>query len=226
MRHVIFDFFGTLVTYREGIEGNPIERARMELATHGVELPADELAGRLSACFAVLEDAAGQTLREYSMNDAIEMLYGELGVATSRHRVDRFVEAYLNDWTDSVRSLPRLGDWLAALPVRKSVLSNTHHEPMVVGLMDRLGIGDAFDRLTTSISHGFRKPHPSIYEAHLEALGIAANEAVFVGDNVECDFVAPRRVGMEAYLVSARPVSGVAERYRLAHLYQLIERLT
>jgi len=45
--HFIFDFFGTLVTYREGVRGNPVTRARAALSACGVELTADALTERL-----------------------------------------------------------------------------------------------------------------------------------------------------------------------------------
>ncbi len=225
VRHLIFDFFGTLVTYRDGVRGRPLERARAELASWGVELASAPLADRFDECFSTLEGVACETLREYSMTDAAAMLFGELAISASEERVARFVDAYLRDWTEGVQALPRLVDWLNTLPASKSVLSNTHHEPMVAGLMDRLGIGATFNRLTTSIGHGYRKPHPSIYQAHLDSLGIAARDAIFVGDNAECDYFGPRAAGIEAYLISSRPVAGIAEQYRLAHLYQLTERL-
>jgi FMN phosphatase YigB (HAD superfamily) len=97
---------------------------------------------------------------------------------------------------------------------------------MVVGLMERLRIRGSFERVTTSISHGFRKPHPSIYVAHLDAIGARSRDAVFVGDNAACDYFGPRAIGIEAYLIAVRPISGVDERHRLAHLYQLSERLS
>jgi putative hydrolase of the HAD superfamily len=225
VRHLIFDFFGTLVTYREAIAGNPVERARAELVGQGIEVSAEQLTNQLSECFSLLEQGANDTLREYSMSDAVRSLFAELGVTASDDRVLRFVDAYLHDWSDSVRALPQLGSWLDALPLPKSVLSNTHHEPLVLGLIDRLGVGASFDRVTTSIGHGYRKPHPSIYRAHLDSLGVAAQDAIFVGDNPQCDYFGPRAVGIEAYLIAARPVSGIPERHRLAHLYQLSERL-
>ena len=225
MRHLIFDFFGTLVTYREGIDGNPVERARAELVAHGVEISSEQLTNQLAECFSALERDANQTLREYSMTEAVGALFVELGIAASADRVSRFVDAYLHDWSDSVRALPRLVSWLDALRLPKSVLSNTHHEPLVLGLIDRLGVGAAFDRVTTSIGHGYRKPHPSIYRAHLDSLGIATHDAIFVGDNPQCDYFGPRAVGIEAYLIAPRPVSGIPEKHRLAHLYQLSERL-
>ena len=37
-RHVVFDFFGTLVSYRDGVRDNPVGRARAVLAGLGDEL--------------------------------------------------------------------------------------------------------------------------------------------------------------------------------------------
>lgn len=225
MRHVIFDFFGTLVTYRDGVHGNPAERARRTLSTWGVHLTSDVLSQLFARSFARLEEAAIETLREYSMDDAARMLFEDLGVAVSKTRVAQFVESYLDDWTEAVEGLPNLSNWLDTVPASKSVLSNTHHQPMVEELLDRLGIRASFDHVTTSIGHGFRKPHPSIYFAHLECIGVDASDAIFVGDNVECDYFGPRAVGIEAYLIAPRPVDGIAERHRLTDLYQLNGRL-
>jgi len=225
VRHVIFDFFGTLVTYRDGVHGNPVERTRRTLSAWGVQLTSDELSQRFAGCFTRLERAASETLREYSMEDATRLLFDELGVAASKMRIGQFVGCYLDDWTEGVQGLPNLACWLDAFPASKSVLSNTHHEPLVEGLLDGLGIRASFEHVTTSIAFGLRKPHPSIYLAHLECIGVAARDAVFVGDNAQCDYFGPRASGIESYLIAPRPVSRVSERHRLAHLYQLIERL-
>ena len=158
------------------------------------------------------------------MAEAGARLFACLGIAASESLPD-FVEAYLEDWVAGVESLPQLSAWLESLDAPKSVLSNTHHEPMLRGQIERLGIQDAFCCVTTSIGHGMRKPHPSIYRAHLDALGISAGDAVFVGDNPACDYFGPRAVGIAAYLVAEAPVAGVPETHRLAHLYELSERL-
>ncbi len=225
LRHLIFDFFGTLVTYREGIDGNPVECARAELASQGIDVSARLLTERLSGCFARLERSANETLREYSMAEAVRLLFGELGASTAHDRVARFVDAYLHDWSGSVQALPQIVDWLDELQAPKSVLSNTHHAPMVTGLIERFGMGAAFDRVTTSIGHGHRKPHASIFRAHLEALGLSAKDAVFVGDNPQCDYFGPRSVGIESFLIASGPVGGVPEKHRLTQLYQLSDRL-
>ena len=52
-----------------------------------------------------------------------------------------------------------------------------------------------------SKSHGRTKPHASIFESALTALGVAASEAVMVGDSYEDDIEGARALGMRAILL-------------------------
>lgn len=52
-----------------------------------------------------------------------------------------------------------------------------------------------------SLAHGRIKPHPSIFEAALEALGVSPGEAVMVGDSYRDDIEGARALGMRAILV-------------------------
>ena len=45
---------------------------------------------------------------------------------------------------------------------------------------------------------GARKPHPRIYRHTLEQLGVAPEDALFVGDTWSCDVDGPRAVGLRA----------------------------
>lgn len=57
------------------------------------------------------------------------------------------------------------------------------------------------DVALASRAHGRTKPHPSIFEAALEALGVDAVEAVMVGDSLEDDVEGAAQVGLRAILV-------------------------
>jgi putative hydrolase of the HAD superfamily len=46
------------------------------------------------------------------------------------------------------------------------------------------------------------KPHPSIFEAGLTRLDVAAGEAMMVGDSLKQDIEGARRAGMHAVLVN------------------------
>jgi putative hydrolase of the HAD superfamily len=52
-----------------------------------------------------------------------------------------------------------------------------------------------------SASHGKTKPHPAIFQAALDQLGVSAEEAVMVGDSPEDDIEGARGLGMRAFLV-------------------------
>jgi putative hydrolase of the HAD superfamily len=49
------------------------------------------------------------------------------------------------------------------------------------------------------------KPHPSIFEAALKLVGVAATESLMVGDSFSHDIQGARRVGMRGILVQRSP---------------------
>jgi putative hydrolase of the HAD superfamily len=57
------------------------------------------------------------------------------------------------------------------------------------------------DVIVDSRSHGRVKPHPTIFQAALNALDVTPNAAVMVGDSLEEDVEGARALGMRAILV-------------------------
>jgi putative hydrolase of the HAD superfamily len=57
------------------------------------------------------------------------------------------------------------------------------------------------DAIVDSRSHGRVKPHPTIFEAALDLLGVRAADAVMVGDSLEEDVEGARALGMRAILI-------------------------
>lgn len=64
-----------------------------------------------------------------------------------------------------------------------------------------------FDVAISSFDHGFMKPHPSIFEEGLRRAGVAAAEAVMVGDSVPHDIQGALRLGMRGILVARSGLS-------------------
>jgi len=60
------------------------------------------------------------------------------------------------------------------------------------------GLADLVDHQVTSARAGVRKPHPHIYEHTLVRCGVAAEDALFVGDSLSCDVQGPLNVGIRA----------------------------
>ena len=63
--------------------------------------------------------------------------------------------------------------------------------------------GNLLDVTVFSATAGCMKPEPRIYELALEGLGVAAHEALFVGDGANDELAGAERVGMTPVLVCA-----------------------
>jgi putative hydrolase of the HAD superfamily len=81
--------------------------------------------------------------------------------------------------------------------LKLGLVSNTHREIDDFVLHHRLEV----DCALTSRSHGWIKPHESIFRAALELLGVEPAEAAMVGDSIEEDIEGALALGMRAFLI-------------------------
>jgi HAD superfamily hydrolase (TIGR01549 family) len=80
------------------------------------------------------------------------------------------------------------------------------------------------DAVVDSRTHGYVKPHPTIFLAALDLLGVRAEEAAMVGDSLEEDVEGARALGMRAVLVDREDRYPELEQ-RLTDLYGLAAAL-
>ena len=64
------------------------------------------------------------------------------------------------------------------------------------GWCDEYNLTPLFDVIIDSTVFGNIKPDPSIFEAALSELDVAAEEAIYVGDSYNADMVGAKGVGM------------------------------
>ena len=93
-------------------------------------------------------------------------------------------------------ALPVLED-LRAHGVKLGLVSNGTRDLSIFVAHHALDV----DAVVGSRSHGWVKPHESIFRAALERLGTDAAETVMVGDSLEEDVEGARAIGMRAFLV-------------------------
>jgi HAD superfamily hydrolase (TIGR01509 family) len=110
-------------------------------------------------------------------------------------------------WDRAVRVDPdalQVLAWLGARGIKRAVCSNA---PFPAEMMRRQvetnGLGELMDAVLFSSQLGRRKPAPEIYHAALDAVGVRADRALFVGDRVREDYDGPRAVGMRAVICTA-----------------------
>jgi putative hydrolase of the HAD superfamily len=88
---------------------------------------------------------------------------------------------------------------IAAAGVRIGLISNSHR--CLASFQAHFELQGLIAGAISSPDHGFMKPHPSIFQAALRLLDVAASEAVMVGDSVSQDIEGALRAGMRAVLV-------------------------
>lgn len=107
---------------------------------------------------------------------------------------------------------PEAGDLLGELRghgLAVGVVSNWS-EPLP-DLLAGLGLLDRIDFVLVSALERLEKPDPGLYRRALERAGVAANEAVHLGDHPERDVAAARAAGLEAVLLDRHGSDGPSD---------------
>ena len=81
---------------------------------------------------------------------------------------------------------------------RLGVISNA--DGKIAEVLGRSGIADCFETITDSGIVGAEKPHPAIFEAALDSLGVVPQESLYTGDVYSVDYVGATRFGMQGVL--------------------------
>jgi putative hydrolase of the HAD superfamily len=80
----------------------------------------------------------------------------------------------------------------------------SNFEEWLEGMLIEMEIAHLFDLMVISGKEGIEKPDPAIFRLALERSGVAAENAVYVGDHPKLDVEAARAVGMEAVLIDRK----------------------
>jgi HAD superfamily hydrolase (TIGR01662 family) len=99
---------------------------------------------------------------------------------------------------------------LSARGIKIGLISNSHRS--MAAFEQHFELDGLIAAAITSFEHGYMKPHPSIFEAALTLVGVAADKAVMVGDSIAHDIEGARRAGMRGVLLhrSDEPVTAPA----------------
>lgn len=152
----------------------------------------------------LLERGAGVTDRERASR-YLEALFLFGGVAEARlgevrdallgmHAVRHLWSGVQRDTHDALRRLREMG-------ILTGVVSNS--DGRVAAALEAAGLLELLDVVIDSAEVGVEKPDPAIFAPALEALGIAPDETVYLGDIYEVDVVGARAAGIEPLLVDA-----------------------
>jgi HAD superfamily hydrolase (TIGR01509 family) len=162
--------------------------------------------------------------------DYYERAWRRAGLDVDRDTLYRILDLEQRCWDRAVEVAPgalAVLERLRARGLRTAVASNAPFPPEMLHRQLRVsGVAERVDAVVFSSEVGRRKPAPELYLAALGRLGVAAEEALYVGDRVAEDYDGPRRLGMRAVLcteLARRPIPpGVPTIARLAELDGLV----
>ena len=90
-----------------------------------------------------------------------------------------------------------IAELLAELTARGLRLGLAANQPVeVVERMEKVGIAKYFQSTAVSGTHGYYKPDERLFLHACEALSVAPEECIMVGDRVDCDIVPAKSLGM------------------------------
>jgi len=205
LKAVLFDMYGTLAGFdppREQIQAEALEKFGLSVTTEGVDAGyhlADEFMTRQNAT---------KPLRKMNGNEqwAFFARYEQLVLQGAGHEVDlalageiwaevRKREYRIALFPDVIEGLDRLRN--SGLTV--GVVSNMNSESQ--RLLDDMGLNGHVDLAVTSGETGVEKPDARIFEAGLVKAGVSAEEAAFVGDQLESDIFGAESAGLRPILI-------------------------
>jgi putative hydrolase of the HAD superfamily len=226
VRAVSFDLFDTLVDLR--LEDLPPLRVGGEL----VAGTAPDLYAALGEAAPVPFDAFVEALRkvdregrrrqhkegrEFPTRERFAAVTRALGLPDDG-LVERMRRVHMGRLRAYVRLVPHHPQLLRELRrrVRLGVCSNFTDTETALGVLDESSLRDPLDAIAISESVGWRKPRRQIFESLLADLGLAPEEVLHVGDNLDADVGGASIVGLRTAWLTRRVPDPAGARARHA----------
>jgi HAD superfamily phosphatase (TIGR01668 family) len=204
---VFFDVDFTLIHPGPRFQGEGYQASCSRL---GIEVDPSKFDEAVAGAAAVLEttgDAYDPKIYLTFTRRIVELM-GGAGPA-----LDQVAQEIFDDWNchDHFTLYDDVLDTLARLQaqgLRLGLISNTAR--CLESFQAHFALSGLISVAISSSSHGFMKPHPSIFQAALDQMQVSAEESVMVGDSLLHDVIGARSAGMRGILLArgSRPDAG------------------
>ena len=206
---VFFDVGGTLIEVSPSIGHVYAEACRRR----GARVDPDSVQAAFDRAWVTLSSQVPSGRDRYSLFPGGE---SEWWARVTRHAFDqcdvpeacrppaeelRATFARAEAWRVYPEAVEALSD-LARRGIRLGVISNW--DSRLPALLSALGLNAHFECVVSSAAAGYEKPHPAIFHAGLQALGVEPSRALHVGDRLEEDYEGAIGAGLQALLVDRR----------------------
>ena len=222
--HLFFDFFGTLVEYSDSRTEQGYQNSHAVLLANGSALSYQAFMEQWETSCDRFDVAAHATQDEYSMDASVAGFLNDVfGPDHSLELAKTFRNAYLQEWSKGVRDIDGVPELLKRLKHQYTLalVTNTHSADYVHGHLRRMQIIEYFSLVVTSVEHGKRKPHPSIFQHALRTVGCESHNALYIGDTFTADYLGANGVGMRCLLIDPRQKQNIRAEDRIADVLDM-----
>jgi putative hydrolase of the HAD superfamily len=222
LTHILFDFFGTLVTYSE----SRVEHSQSYklLVDNGSAITYQTFLNEWDRLFGEFEQQSALSLNEFSMTEICECFTRKiLGKAPKFELIESFRDTFISEWSQGVNYILGVNEMLDALSANYTLVlvSNTHHAKLVQDHLRNSGMERYFDYVITSVEHGRRKPSRSIFEHALLSSNGLKEAVLFVGDSYVLDYQGALAAGIPSLLIDPEKRYDVPNSLRLNGILEL-----
>ncbi len=161
----------------------------------------DDYVDAWESAFTQHEQLSAASGIEFHMHEVAAQFCAQLGL--SEADAPALAAAYIDDWQANVVPMTGVTGLLNRLArhYRLALITNTHYPPMVHQLIESMQLQGVFEVVFMSVEVGVPKPDAAIFERTLTAMRVSPDQAVYIGDNYEADYLGATRAGMDCYLV-------------------------
>jgi putative hydrolase of the HAD superfamily len=207
---VLFDMGNTLIDF-ESRPGSTLQReAAVAVREHlcrqvdGKIPENDEFLARFDDAWRRVEELHRPRTGQPTVAEAVETVLSGIGISMEPGDMTELERTHYETIRVQIRPYPEATEVLAALRdrgLKLALISNTiwptdlHREDL-----ERFGMSSFFQCVIFSRDFGRMKPHPSIFQEALQAIAVAPENAMVVGDRLEADVRGARNVGCRAVL--------------------------
>jgi putative hydrolase of the HAD superfamily len=206
IKAVLFDWFNTLATYDPSRE----ELYRKAFQEFNFGLPLKTVYQGLQVGDRFFFSESGKALvrgkppeeRAVQFVRYVQAIGDEAGVSLPPDVQLSIIKKVLKEFTGVFKLFKEVIPLFSALKEKGyllGIISNA--DKSIAEQIDRTGLKQYLDVLVTSDQVGAEKPAARIFLAGLEKSGVAAEKAIYIGDQYQSDILGALNVGMKAVLI-------------------------
>lgn len=220
---LLFDFFGTLVDYKDRTGSMRYDGSYRALCRAGFTDDYETYIAKWEQAYSLLTTQSVTTLREFHMGEAVRLILAPYQPEVHEELVNEIVILFLDEWNKGVTYKTGVAELLALLgkQFRLGLISNTHYAPLVLGHLRAMKIHESFSDILLSVEYGRRKPESSIFLESLRRLQVQPHEGLYIGDSYTDDYCGAQNANMRCLLIDPGRKYDIPPQNRIESIFEI-----